>query len=296
MCRHIPFTKLTAAGNDFVCIDNCEGQFDALLDVPREIAHFAHTLCRHHVGIGADGVIFCQHPEIEDLADIGARIFEWDGSEVELCGNGTACFVTWATHMDLVSGEARILTPSGVVRGERIEDGYTRVCISLPEGMQTDLQVPVDGEMIPCDFVITGIPHAVTLVDDIDTADVAGLGPALRHHEMFKPRGVNADFVQVLGEGEIALRTWEFGVEGETLACGTGSAASAVLAARRFGWTESLAGCREPVLVRTLGGKTLRVLFSVDGDGEINDLCLETPVSIVYSGDIAAELLREALP
>ena len=292
----IPFTKLTAAGNDFVCIDNCEGQFSALLDDPQRIAHFAHTLCRHHVGIGADGVIFCQHPEIDGVADIGARIFEWDGSEVELCGNGTACFVTWATQMGHVSGEARILTPAGIVRGERIEDGYTRVCISLPEGLRTDLEVPVDGQLIPCDFVITGIPHAVTFVDDIDTADVAGLGPALRHHEMFKPRGVNADFVEVLSEGEIALRTWEFGVEGETLACGTGSAASAILAAKRFGWVESMAGCDDPILVHTLGGKTLRVRFGVDEAGEFNDLCLESPVDIVYTGVIADELLREALP
>ena len=293
---NIPFTKLTAAGNDFVCIDNCEGQFDALMDTADKIAHFTHTLCRHHVGIGADGVIFCQHPEIDGVADIGARIFEWDGSEVELCGNGTACFVTWATHMDLVSGEARILTPAGVVRGERIKDGYTRVCISLPEDLQTDLEVPVDGQMIPCDFVITGIPHVVTFVDDIDTADVAGLGPALRHHKMFKPRGVNADFVQILSEGVIALRTWEFGVEGETLACGTGSAASAILAAKRFGWVESMAGCDDPILVHTLGGKTLRVRFGVDEAGEFNDLCLESPVDIVYTGVIADELLREALP
>ena len=296
MFEPLDFWKLSAAGNDFVCIDNCHGPFDQIINAPDRVGHFTHVLCGRHTGIGADGVIFCNQAEVEGVADTGARIFEWDGSEVELCGNGTACFVYWATMMGHVPpGEVRVLTPAGVVRGEYGDD-YTRVCIALPESMQTDLQVPVGDQTIPCDFVITGIPHVVTFVDDIDAADVAGLGPALRHHEMFLPRGANADFVQILGENEIAMRTWEFGVEGETLACGTGSAASAILAARRFGWYDSHADCDDPVLVHTHGGNILRVFFAVDEAGEITDLCLESPVRFLYRGVVGRELLAAALP
>lgn len=293
----IDFWKLTAAGNDFVCIDNCDGRFDELVNDRQQVGHFAHTLCLRHTGIGADGVIFCQLPEAEGVAHIGARIFEWDGSEVELCGNGTACFVYWATSMERVpDGEVKILTPAGVVRGEVGQDGYTRVCISLPEAFETDMKVPVGNDTVLCDFVITGIPHVVTYVEDISAADVAGIGPALRHHPWFQPRGANADFVQVIRKGEIAMRTWEFGVEGETLACGTGSAASAILAARRFGWNEDFSDCDKPVLVHTRGGQTLRVFFSVDAAGDVDDLCLESPVRQLYRGTIGQELLSQAMP
>ena len=297
MFETVNFWKLTAAGNDFVCIDNCDGQFDDFINDPPRIAHFAHTLCLRHTGIGADGLIFCQKPELPDVAAIAARIFEWDGSEVELCGNGTACFVHWATRMGRVpAGEVKILTPAGIVRGEDLpKDGYTRVCISLPEALETGLDVPVGDEVVSCDFVITGIPHVVTYVDDIEAAPVATVGRALRHHPWFQPRGANADFVQEIAEGEIAMRTWEFGVEGETLACGTGSAASAILAARHFNWSDDFTQCDKPVLVHTRGGKVLRVYFSLNAAGEFDDLCLESPVQTLYSGAVGRTLLADAL-
>ncbi|MHC4562386.1 MAG: diaminopimelate epimerase [Planctomycetota bacterium] len=292
----VEFWKLTAAGNDFACIDNRDGRFHELISDQQAIGHFVHRLCERHTGIGADGVIFANTPEIDDVADIAARIFEWDGSEVELCGNGTACFVHWATRMGYVpSGEIQVLTPAGIVRGQNGTERYVRVCISLPKDMKTDLDVPIQGGTVPCDFVITGIPHTVTFVDDIAAADVAGIGPKLRHHEMFKPRGVNANFVQVLGEGEIAMRTWEFGVEGETLACGTGSAASAILAARRFGWMDAFDGCDEPIRVHTRGGDVLRVFFSLDDNGEFDDLCLESVVTMLYHATLHPSLQAEAL-
>ncbi|HDZ19917.1 hypothetical protein LCGC14_0094950 [marine sediment metagenome] len=296
MLENVSFWKLTAAGNDFFCLDNSDGRFDDLLADPARSGQFARTLCRRHTGIGADGLIFHQRLDTTDEADISARIFEADGSEVELCGNGTACYVHWAFVMGHIPrDEVRILTLAGVMRGSPVDDGYTRVCISLPEQLRTDLQVPVGDQTLTCDFVVTGIPHVVTYVDDIAAADVAGLGPALRHHDLFQPRGANANFVQVLGEGEIALRTWEFGVEGETLACGTGSAAAAMLTARRFDWKPDFTPCDQSVRVHTRGGETLRVFFTVNGRGEIDDLCLESPVHLLYRGDISKGLLAEAL-
>ena len=296
MLENIPFWKLTAAGNDFFCVDNSDGRFDHLLADPARIGPFARALCRRHTGIGADGMIFHQRLDTADEADISARIFEADGSEVELCGNGTACYVHWAFVMGHIPpDEVRILTLAGVMRGSPVDDGYTRVCIALPQRLRTDLHVPVGDQTLTCDFVVTGIPHVVTYVDDIAAADVAGLGPALRHHDMFQPRGANANFVQVLGEGEIALRTWEFGVEAETLACGTGSAAAAVLTARRFGWKPDFTPCDQSVRVHTRGGETLRVHFTVNGRGEIDDLCLESRVQLLYRGEISKALLAEAL-
>jgi len=136
----------------------------------------------------------------------------------------------------------------------------------------------------------------VVFVDDIVRADVARLGPALRHHGHFpQPRGVNVNFVQMLGEGEIALRTYEYGVEGETLACGTGSAAAAVLSVWRFGWPADYASGDKPVLAYARGGDVLRVYVTADHDGTVTDLCLETLVRRSYSGKVCPDLAQLAM-
>ena len=132
-------------------------------------------------------------------------------------------------------------------------------------------------------------------MDDINSVDVARLGPALRHHERFKPRGANANFVQVIREGVLAVRTFEFGVEGETLACGTGSAAAAISAAMRYNWPRKYATAELPVLIHSRSGRVLRVYFARQDDGIISDLCLETPVSFVYNGELSAEFAAQAL-
>jgi diaminopimelate epimerase len=309
MTDRIEFAKLSGSGNDFVCISNMDGRFDALLDSPRRVGHFARTLCRRSLWIGADGVIFASRPEIEGAADLTARFFEADGSEVELCGNGTACFARWAIESGLAPRrEIRILTPAGVVRGRDVSqiapspagqaapanDNYFRVCIPLPENVQTDLSITVNNQPVKCDFAVVGVPHAVVYVDDLAAVDIQTLGKGIRFHERFAPRGVNANFVQVLGEGELALRTWEFGVEGETLACGTGSAAAAVLAARRFGWPRRLTSNTEPIYVRASSGDRLRIFVGIQDDGLFTDLCLDTVVRPVFSGVLSDLLAQEA--
>jgi diaminopimelate epimerase len=293
--RPFEFEKLSAAGNDFACIDNLDGRFDALINTPASIARFAHAFCLRGPGVGADGVIFACQPEIDHNTHASARIFEWDGSEVELCGNGTASFTCWAINHGLLPDEAdalNILTPAGIVQGKRVEGDYIRVCVPLPIDVQRNFELVAAGQPLHCDFAITGIPHVVTYVDDIDSVDVSTLGYALRHHERFQPRGANANFVQYIAEGEIALRTFEFGVEGETLACGTGSASSAILAARHFGWGEPYTSDEKPVLVHTHGGKVLRVHFTIDGDDHVSDLCLDSPVQTLYRAITSSDLLQ----
>ncbi|KPK80905.1 MAG: hypothetical protein AMJ81_11155 [Phycisphaerae bacterium SM23_33] len=295
MTEPIQFVKLSGSGNDFICIDNRTGGFDRLLP-EGGAGRFAAVLCRRGLGIGADGLIFAVQPEIEGVSDIAARFFEPDGSEARLCGNGTACFLYWVTCNGWVpDGEVRILTPAGVVRGRNGKGQYVRVCIPDPQEMKTDLEVTVAGRALKCDFVVTGVPHVITYVDDVDRVDVGHLGPALRHHPRFQPAGANANFVQVLGEGHIALRTFEFGVEAETLACGTGSAAAAILTALRFKWPEKYTSGQEVVRIRTRGGHTLQVEFTVNEHGGIVDVCLHTVVHQVYSGAVSEDLAARAL-
>ncbi len=207
-----------------------------------------------------------------------------------------ACFTRWVVDNGWIdSGEVKILTTAGVVRGKRLDDGYVRACIPLPEDIRRNFTVQFDDTLWQCDYAVTGVPHLVTYVDDVDALDLPAIGPTLRYHPQFAPRGVNVNFVQVLGEGHIALRTWEFGVEGETLACGTGSSAAAILAALRFDWPQAYRSNDKPVLVKARSGDTLRIYFDMTADGRIADLCLETIVRFVYLGRLHGDLAAAAL-
>jgi len=289
-----PFAKLSGSGNDFICIDNRHGRFDDMLS-SEKAAHFAAALCRRSFGIGADGVIFACQTGSGDGVDIFARFFEADGSEADLCGNGMGCLTYWiVTNGWVEDREIRVLTLAGVARAHRSDHGYVRVCIPTPSNMERDIRLEAAGRTWTCDFVVTGIPHAVVYVKDIDTVDVELWGRAIRHHERFQPRGVNVNFVQVLEEGRVALRTFEFGVEGETLACGTGSAAAAILTATRLGWTEDYAQGAKPVLINSRGGEILKIWFARHADGSIDDVCLETVVRAVFTGILDPRFEAEA--
>ncbi|MDP6047674.1 MAG: diaminopimelate epimerase [Phycisphaerae bacterium] len=297
MDNEVRFSKWSGSGNDFLCMDNRDGRFDEILVSQERLAHFTRTLCRRGLGVGADGIVFAVEPEIEGVADIAAKFLEMDGTESTLCGNGTACFVRWAVGQEIVADdEVSVLTGAGVVLGKNLDDGYTRVCIPLPEDMQTNLNVQIDGDLVECDYIITGCEHVVVYVDDVDAAPVARLGPMLRRHECFaQPRGVNVNFVQIVAEGELAIRTYEYGVEAETLACGTGSASAAILAARRFGWPSEYTSNELPVKLRTRSGDVLRVYVGIDENDRVTDLCLETLVRCSYSATLCPDLASLAL-
>lgn len=293
----LEFVTVSGSGNDFVCIDNRDGELDWLLADQRRCGHFVRALCRRGMSIGADGMIFaCRSGEGQDT-DIAARHFDPDGSEVELCGNGTACFAAWAMDSGWVdNGEVKIHTPAGVVVGKRVEGNYIRVCIPLPRDITRDVKLQVNNMTVSLDHVITGVPHAVCFVDDVEAVNVQELGSAIRNHNYFAPRGVNVNFVQVLDEGSIAVRTFEFGVEGETLACGTGSASAAILSAIRFNWNKSIRSCDTPVFVRARSGDVLRVFFSLKDDLTVDELCLDTIVRFICRGKVHGDQLRVALP
>ncbi|MFP4356074.1 MAG: diaminopimelate epimerase [Phycisphaerae bacterium] len=297
MVTDIEFAKLSGSGNDFICIDNRDGIYDALLANEPARVHFAKTLCRRGVSVGADGLIFAGDPEVRQFADVAATFVEADGSVAELCGNGTACFTKWILDRGFCKGpEVKILTEAGVIRGSRGQGEYIKACIPFPEQRLRDQELFVAGSRWTYDFAITGVPHVVTYVKDLEAIDVNKLGRAWRHHEHFQPRGVNANFVELLGEGHIALRTFEFGVEAETFACGTGSATAAYFATRRFNWPQAYSTGEKPVRVTARSGDVLNIWITAEaGTLEVTDFCLETVVRSVYSARLDPQTREKAL-
>ena len=296
MKRTIEFAKLSGSGNDHICVDNLDGRFDRLLASPERVGHFVRTLCQRGLGVGADGLIFATRPKNAAEADVAARHFDPDGTEPELCGNGSACLARWAMENRWAPGrEVRIETPSGIVRGRRDAAGYIRVCIPEPHGLRRGIRLAAAGRRWTLDYAVTGTPHAVAYVDDVEAVDVARWGPAIRRHHRFAPQGANVSFAQVLGVGSLAVRTFEFGVEAETLACGTGCATAALLAALRFRWSRDYLAEGEPVRIRVRSGDILKVYLLLDEDGAIVKVCLGTIVRGLYTGRLHPELAARAL-
>ena len=285
----IHFHKMTAAGNDFICIDNTAGRYDAWVESPG-FRNAVTALCARGTGVSADGVIVSLPLPAHPLADIRARFFEPDGSEAELCGNGTACFAEWALATGQVTGKnVTILTAAGIAKATRLPEteGRIRVCIPPPRDLRMGVRVTVGGREWELDTLIAGVPHAVAYVQDLEDTDVHWWGKLIRWHPAFQPRGINANFVKILEEGHLAIRTFEFGVEAETLACGTGSAASAIASSLRMNWADEFLRGDRPVMVDVRGQETVKVWFICDGaDRIVRDVCLETRVVAVYEGEV----------
>lgn len=216
----IPFTKMHGAGNDFIVIDDREVMFP--LDDPEFIAR----ICDRRTGIGSDGVILLQR---SDTADFRMRFINPDGREVEMCGNGARCIARFAHDLGVVKERMAIQTVAGTLQAEML-DVLVRLELTNPVDMKLDLDLGPAGTV---DFVNTGVPHAVRWVDDVGPLDVQQLGESIRYHKLFAPAGTNVNFARVEDDGSLTARTYERGVEAETLACGTGAAAVAVLAAHR---------------------------------------------------------------
>ena len=266
--RMLRFTKMNGAGNDFVLLDNRAGD----LTLTREqIAR----VCDRHRGVGADGVLLLERPA--NGADFRMRYYNADGGEAEMCGNGARCFARYA---DRAAGPLQSLsfeTPAGVIGAQLVGELVT-LQMSEPQDMRLGLEVPVEGENIRASYVDSGVPHVVVPVAKIDEVDVRSLGSALRHHPMFAPRGANANFSEQRGPRCIAIRTYERGVEDETLACGTGVVASAII----FAANENVAG---PIDVLVRGGDTLQVGFKKNGD-QFSEVTLTGPADFVFDGTI----------
>jgi len=263
----IPFAKMNGAGNDFVLVDNRNG----LIPNANRPA-LAKAVCHRTGGVGADGLILIEKdPEFDFRWDF----YNSDGSSAEMCGNGARCAVRFANAIGAAGETMTFRTLAGPIRGFVTPDGarvqLTDATLPRPVGPLT-----VEGGTWNIRFLNTGVPHAVVPVDDLETVDVNAVGRALRHHEAFAPKGTNVNFMARRADGEIAIRTYERGVEGETLACGTGSVASAVAATELYGF-------RSPVGVLTRGGWRLGVSFKMGRSG-VTDVFLEGPADRTFEG------------
>jgi diaminopimelate epimerase len=265
----LEFTKMNGAGNDFVLIDNRAR--DLRLTRPQIV-----RLCDRHRGVGADGVILLV-PCGSGKADWAWEFYNSDGSTGEMCGNGARCFARFVQRNTATKGDFTFETEAGTIgaafHGERVT-----VTLSRPAGLRLNESLPLSGGAQTVHSLNTGVPHAVLFVPDADQARVMQLGPEIRRHAQFAPKGTNVNFVQVLGPEQVRVRTYERGVEGETLACGTGVTASALVAARLHHFSS-------PVKVEVQGGDVLEVSFRED-DGGFSDVRLNGPAEFVFQGAI----------
>ncbi len=232
----LKFTKMHGLGNDFVVLDGINQSISLNQQQMRLLAD-------RHFGIGFDQLLIVEPPDLPE-ADFKYRIFNADGSEVEQCGNGVRCFTRFVHERKLTTKtKIKVQTKAGIVEPELGQNGWVRVNMGYPKFLPNQIPFLADepenlyslalanDESIIIDVVNMGNPHAVTIVPDVLTADVAGMGPQVESHERF-PQRVNAGFMQIMDETHARLRVFERGV-GETLACGTGACAAAISGMRR---------------------------------------------------------------
>ena len=262
------FTKMNGAGNDFILFDNRTGGVD--LD-RNQIAQ----LCNRHRGIGADGILLLEKPT--NRADFRMRYFNADGGEAEMCGNGARCFARFANKLAGQQGKISFETPAGVISAELKGDLVT-LRMTEPSDLRLNVELPMAAGNKTVHFINSGVPHVVIPVSKIEGADVRRDGAAIRYHKMFSPNGTNVNFIEKRGPNKIAIRTYERGVEDETLACGTGIVASALI----FAASEKSSS---PITVLARGGDELQVGFD-KVEGGFRNVTLTGPAEFVFEGTI----------
>jgi diaminopimelate epimerase len=262
------FTKMNGAGNDFILIDNRAG------DVHLHRSQIVR-LCDRHRGIGADGILLLENPT--NSADFRMRYFNADGGEAEMCGNGARCFARFANKVARPQQKISFETPAGVISAELVGDAIT-LRMTDPTDLRLDIELTVANENKAVHFINSGVPHVVIPVPRIDDVDVRRQGSAIRYHKMFSPKGANVNFIEKRGPNKIAVRTYERGVEDETLACGTGIVASALI----FAASEKANG---PISVIARGGDELQVGFQKIGN-QFRDVTLTGPAEFVFEGTV----------
>jgi diaminopimelate epimerase len=259
---------MNGAGNDFILIDNRGG------DVHLNRSQIAH-LCDRHRGVGADGILLLE--KASNHADFRMRYFNADGGEAEMCGNGARCFARYANKVAGAQEKITFETPAGVISAELIGDRVT-LQMTEPTDLKLDIKLLVENENRTVHFINSGVPHVVIPVARIDDLDMRREGSAIRYHKMFSPTGANVNFIEKRGPKKIAVRTYERGVEDETLACGTGVVASALI----FAHIEKVNG---PIAVIARGGDELRVGFEKSGN-QFGDVTLSGPAEFVFEGTV----------
>ncbi len=274
----IPFAKMSGAGNDFVVIDNRSG-----VVTTKNQKELARVLCRRRFGIGADGVLLLNTSE---KAEFEMVYINSDGSSGAMCGNGGRCIARFA-YSKGIAGRMMTFDAFGYIYHATVDEEVVKLSMKNPDREKTNIRVPLDKIETTAHFLDTGSPHSIVFVEDlklghVEEVDVKNLGPSIRNHAVFGSEGTNVDFVEVINDNTIKMRTYERGVEEETLACGTGAVASAII-------SNHIRKVKQPVNIITRGGETLMVSYEQEGDKIVN-VILEGRADIIFRGNVVIEL------
>lgn len=267
----IPFWKMHGAGNDFILVDDRAEQFPSLSSV------WVQHLCARRTGIGAEGVILIQPSK---KADFRVRFFNPDGTEVDMCGNGARCVARLVYDLNAAQQQMAIETHAGIMRAEIISNNV-RLWMTPPSDWRMNQSLELHGRILNYHFVNTGVPHVVIEVEDLDHVDILRLGAGIRYHEAFSPRGTNVNFMSVSDMESVRVRTYERGVEAETMSCGTGVIACALIAGR-------LEKVTPPVYVTCASNNKLEVNYRLT-DKSAENVSLLGPACYVFEGTVDYE-------
>lgn len=272
----IPFIKMSGSGNDFILIDHRQ----RILDVD-QLPDFVRRVCARKVSVGADGLILL---EPSNRVNFRWRFYNADGSQAEMCGNGGRCAARFAVLKGIAPPRLSFETLAGIIEAE-VEGRRVKLQMVRPSGMELNLRVRIEEQEHRLHFINTGVPHAVEMVEEASRVAVVDWGRKIRSHPRFQPAGTNANFVQPIDRRHLKVRTYERGVENETLACGTGAVASALIAAAN-GLVDS------PVAVETSGGEVLNIYFQRQGEGPFERVFLEGDTRVAYEGILWEEAYK----
>ena len=264
--KKLKFTKMVATGNDFIVIDNRK------CNLKSNLGKLAQKLCDRKFGIGADGLILLEKSK---KCDFSMRIFNPDGSEPDMCGNGSRCIALFSNNEKIAKRDMSIETGAGVLLAA-VKDSNVKINMTDPKDLHLGLDFKIDNKTYKLNHINTGVPHVVCFADDIDSLDLFTLGRTIRYHRVFMPEGTNVNIVETKTKNSIYVRTYERGVESETLACGTGSVASAIIS----GITK---GFKSPVKVHTKGGD-LKIYFK-EKNKILSNVFLEGRAQEVFKGE-----------
>ena len=267
--KHIEFFKVSGSGNDFIIIDNR----DRIID-EKNLKNFVANVCRRKMSVGADGLILVEE---SGSVDFKWRFFNSDGSQPEMCGNGARCAARFAYLNKIAGSKMSFETIAGIVSAE-VKNDRVKIKITDPSDLKTDYILDLENGPLSLSSVNTGVPHVVIVADNLDDVEVVRLGREIRFHKRYAPSGTNVNFIHQQKDGMVAIRTYERGVEDETLACGTGSVAAAVV-------TASISGIKSPINVMTRSGNSLCIYFK-EKEGKFYDTYLEGDALIIYKGEL----------
>jgi diaminopimelate epimerase len=266
----VAFSKMTGLGNDFIFIDNTNGSYNSTLT---DLIAYIPKLCKRGLSIGADGLVILEQSKD---ADFSWKFFNSDGSIAEMCGNAARCAAKFAYLNGIAGKQMSFETLAGLIRAEIIDNLLVKAELTKPNNITIDSSINIEGNNFYISSINTGVPHVIIFVNDLENINVQHLGSKIRYHEYFSPQGTNVNFCKVLNNNSIEIRTYERGVESETLACGTGALAAAVLSKEKK-------LVNYPVNVKTRGGGSIKI--SCENKGYY----IEAEARLVYKGIFNSE-------